>query len=98
MVLHHLEELARPLAEMLRALKPGGTAVVLELAPHREDWMREALGDRHLGLESSDVLAAFQRAGFEDVRLEPSLAGDGGSDDSLMVVIGCRPRRVSRTD
>lgn len=70
MVLHHLEALARPLSEMLRALKPGGTAVVLELAPHREDWMRESLGDRHLGLESSDVLAAFERAGFEDVRLE----------------------------
>lgn len=45
--------------------------------------------------EMVDVLV---NAGFEDVRLEPSLAGDGGSDDSLMVVIGCRPRRVSRTD
>ena len=70
MVMHHLAELSRPLAEMLRALAPGGTAVVLELAPHREDWMRDALGDRHLGLESSDVLAAFERAGFVDVRLE----------------------------
>lgn len=70
MVLHHLAELSKPLAEMLRTLKPGGTAVVLELLPHREQWMRSALGDRHLGLDSSDVLAAFERAGFEDVRLE----------------------------
>jgi len=70
MVFHHLAELSRPLEEMLRALKPGGTAVVLELLPHKEQWMRTALGDRHLGLDSSDVLGAFERAGFVDVRLE----------------------------
>jgi ArsR family transcriptional regulator len=70
MVLHHLAELSGPLSEMLRTLVPGGTAVVLELLPHREQWMRSSLGDRHLGLDSSDVLEAFERAGFEDVRLE----------------------------
>lgn len=71
LVLHHLPELDAPLAEMRRALAPGGAAVVVELAPHREAWMREELGDRHLGLEPSDVVAAFGRAGFEDVVLEP---------------------------
>ncbi|MEW6746885.1 MAG: metalloregulator ArsR/SmtB family transcription factor [Planctomycetota bacterium] len=71
MVLHHLPELDSPVAEMRRALKPGGSAVVLELAPHREQWMRQVLGDRHLGLDSSDVLAGFARTGFEDVVLDP---------------------------
>jgi hypothetical protein len=52
-------------------LKPGGTAVVLELAPHKESWMRAELGDRHLGLEPADVMAAFARAGFEDIALDP---------------------------
>ena len=32
--------------------------------------MHEALGDRHLGLDSSDVVAAFRRAGFVDVEIE----------------------------
>lgn len=70
MVLHHLEGLDDALGEMRRVLRPGGTAVVLELAPHREEWMHRALGDRHLGLEAGDVVAALRRAGFEDVRLE----------------------------
>lgn len=70
MVLHHLEELDGTCAEMRRAIRPGGTAVVLELAPHRETWMQRALGDRHLGLEAADVAAALERAGLQDVRIE----------------------------
>ena len=71
MVLHHVEALDRPLEEMWRVLRPGGTAAVLELAPHAEAWMRDELHDRHLGLEPRDVLAAFERAGFTDLVLDP---------------------------
>jgi len=70
MVLHHLPELDGPLKEMRRILRPGGTLAVLELAPHREEWMRAALGDRHLGLEAADVMASFKRVGFTDVLLD----------------------------
>ena len=70
MVLHHLPELDRPLAEMLRVLKPGSSAALLDLFPHRETWMHEALGDRHLGLDPRDVCEALERAGFVDVRID----------------------------
>ena len=70
MVLHHLPELESAAREMHRVLRPGGTAVVLELEPHKEAWMRTTLGDRHLGLEPGDVVRAFERAGFSDLRVE----------------------------
>jgi ubiquinone/menaquinone biosynthesis C-methylase UbiE len=71
MVLHHMARLEPSLREMLRVLRPGGTAVVLELAPHREEWMHEEHGDRHLGLERDAVRAAFERTGFTSVEVEP---------------------------
>lgn len=71
MVLHHLPTLDRALAEMRRVLAPGGRAVVVELAPHKEAWMREAQGDRHLGLAPDDVRAAFERVGFQELVIEP---------------------------
>ena len=102
LVLHHLAEPDAALAEMRRVLRPGGTAVVLELAPHREAWMRDALGDRHLGLEPADVAAAMARAGFEQVVLDPvedrylperpESAGGGRADLPLYIVRGRRPR------
>lgn len=70
MVLHHLDDLAAPLREMARVLKPGARAVILELRPHGEAWMHEELGDRHLGLEPTDVVRALERAGFEQVVLD----------------------------
>ena len=70
MVLHHLVGLDPALSEVLRVLRPGGSLVVLELFPHREEWMRAELGDRYLGLEPGDVLRALARAGFEGSTLE----------------------------
>ncbi|MFT4647652.1 MAG: ubiquinone/menaquinone biosynthesis C-methylase UbiE [Glaciecola sp.] len=72
MVLHHLENLGPALAEMRRVIKPGGRAVILELAPHKEQWMHSELGDRHLGLHPEHVQAALQHAGFENPSIDLS--------------------------
>lgn len=103
MVLHHLADPGPCLAEMFRSIRPGGTAVVLELAPHHEGWMHEELGDRHLGLDAHFVIGRFEKAGFEEVTFEvaddryrprpgdaeAALSGDGLS---LYIVRGRVPR------
>lgn len=88
MVLHHLADLDRACAEMRRVLVPGGRAVILELFPHTQTWMHDALGDRCLGLAPTDVTAALERAGFTntaidavDDRYEP--VGPNGETASL---------------
>ena len=94
LLLHHIEDLDAALAEFHRVLKPGGAVCVLELLPHREDWMRAALGDLYLGLEPRDVLAAFERAGFEQVVLDDvddRYRPGADSDLSLFLVRGQRP-------
>jgi ArsR family transcriptional regulator len=70
MVLHHLPLLDGPLREMRRVLKPGAPLALLDLVPHNEAWLREAQGDRLLGVDPADVLAALERHGFEQVALE----------------------------
>ncbi len=70
MVLHHLENLGPALAEMRRVIRPGGRAVILELAPHKEEWMHAELGDRHLGLHPEHVQAALVHAGFQNPTID----------------------------
>tara|TARA_R110002095_G_scaffold62946_4_gene53111 strand:+ start:76 stop:1065 length:990 start_codon:yes stop_codon:yes gene_type:complete len=98
MVLHHLSELDATLREVHRALRPGGTLSILELQPHKESWMHEDLGDQHLGLDATDVIAALRRTGFSDVHLEPvddhycPIPQDGGEAAHLplYLVRACR--------
>jgi ArsR family transcriptional regulator len=66
LVWHHLPDLDRAARELFRVLKPGGTAVISDLLPHEQDWMRERMGDLRLGLEPRQVVAALARAGLKD--------------------------------
>lgn len=98
LLLHHVEDLDATLLELARVLKPGGTLTVLELLPHREAWMRAALGDRHLGLEPRDVMAAMTRAGFVDLALDDvddSYRPGPDTDLSLFLVRGSVPRTAA---
>jgi len=105
MVLHHLPRLDDALSEMHRILRPGGSAVVLELAPHQNEWMHADLGDLHLGLESRDVAQAFRRAGFVDIRTEvvddhycpvPSAESVHGGDPASLPCYIIRGRKAPR--
>ena len=67
LVLHHVADFAPVVAEMARVLRPGGTAVISDLKPHGEDWMRDEMGDLRLGIEPQEVAAALEQGGFGNV-------------------------------
>jgi DNA-binding transcriptional ArsR family regulator len=70
LVWHHVADMDCAAAELARVIEPGGTAVITDLLPHDEDWMREEMGDYRLGLRPQDVMGALARAGFTDLSTE----------------------------
>jgi 2-polyprenyl-3-methyl-5-hydroxy-6-metoxy-1,4-benzoquinol methylase len=74
--LHHVDDPRAVLAQAFRILKKGARAIVLELCPHDQTWVRERLGHRHLGFEPEALRELLSDVGFKNCRLE-SNARDG---------------------
>ena len=70
LVWHHLADMDGAARELFRVIRPGGTAVITDLLPHDHDWMREEMGDFHLGLRPEGVMGALARSGFIDLAIE----------------------------
>ena len=70
LVWHHLADMDRAARELFRVIRAGGTAVITDLLPHDQDWMREEMGDYRLGLRPEDVMGALARSGFVDLAIE----------------------------
>ena len=69
LVLHHLPEPERALAEVARVLKPKGRGVIVDMLPHDRESYRQQMGHVWLGFSEDHVRRIFQEAGFEDVRI-----------------------------
>lgn len=87
--LHHVDAPNAVLAEAARILKPGGKVVVLELMPHREEWVRERLGHKHLGFEPDVLEEQLVGAAFRHVQLTPA-PRDGGSPFRAFLLTGVK--------
>lgn len=74
--LHHAEAPARALAEAFRVLVDGGRVLVLDLATHEQEWVRDRLGDRWTGFDPAALDAMMRDAGLRDVTVQPVLPGD----------------------
>jgi ArsR family transcriptional regulator len=65
MVLHHAEDPAAMLREMVRVVRPGGTVAITDEVAHPYAWMREEHADVWLGFEWDQVAGYFAAAGLE---------------------------------
>jgi ArsR family transcriptional regulator len=71
LVLHHLAEPPRVLAEAARGLAPGGRLLVVDMNPHERQEYRQEMGHVWLGFDRRQLGRWTAAAGFEGLRLEP---------------------------
>lgn len=64
MVLHHISSPAKTFQDCANLLKPGGYLLIVELAPHDQDWVRDACGDLWLGFEKQDLDLWAEKSGL----------------------------------
>jgi ArsR family transcriptional regulator len=68
LVLHHLPEPKRALAEAARTLKPGGRLLILDMMPHDREDYRQTMGHVWMGISEKQMNQWLQEAGFKTVR------------------------------
>ncbi len=68
LVLHHIADPGEAIREMARVIKPGGTALVLDMLEHTHEDYRHTMGHTHLGFDPNRLGQAFLDAGFRSFR------------------------------
>jgi ArsR family transcriptional regulator len=103
MVLHHLSDPARALAEAYRALREGGELAIVDLHQHQDESLRQRMADLWLGFRPEEVKGWLRKTGFE---LEESRTISGVDPLKLITFRGrkswrstpaARPAKAKRT-
>lgn len=88
LVLHHVPEPERALAEAARVLGPGGRALIVDMQPHERENYRGQMGHVWLGFGDEPMRRLLAEAGFEDVRIVPLPPDARAKGPGLFVATG----------
>jgi len=83
-VLHFLDDGGRAIREAARVLRPGGRLLVVDFAPHEQEFLREQFAHRRLGFTPETVSQWIVQSGLEPV-MHKSLRPEPGSEGKIAV-------------
>jgi ArsR family transcriptional regulator len=69
LVLHHVPEPERAVAEVARVVKPGGRVVIADMLPHDRDSYRHQMGHIWLGFSEDHIRRMLGESGFDAIRI-----------------------------
>lgn len=92
LVLHHIEDPTNALAETHRVLKPGGVALIVDMAAHDRTDFRRTMGHKHLGFSLEDITEHLKGAGFGDIHVHPLPSHPDAKGPGLFVATGRKPK------
>lgn len=95
-VLHYLDDPAGALLEAARALRPGGSLLIVDFAPHELEFLRLEHAHRRLGFSHAQMKGWLAAAGLEPVEVR-DLAPEADRSDQLTVTLWLA-RRVPAGD
>lgn len=98
LVLHHIVEPARVIAQAHRALKPGGRLLIVDMMPHDREEYRVDMGHAWMGF-SGDVLAGWMAGACLEPRgYRPLPADPEATGPALFVATAVRPATLVELD
>ena len=95
-VLHYLDDPGRAILEAARLVAPAGRLLVVDFAPHRHDFLRDAQAHRRLGFDHDQVRHWLDLAGLHCSNIR-DLAPPAGTD-GLTVTVWLGIDRDDRSD